>query len=265
MIDAISTYVNGAELDQVSILDMDAYEDTEINWRVRRGYGALMAAYGASCPLALNTEVTLIDHSGTRLRIRARGHADSQQGDRDHADQSDRRGSDPLPIARKARRRALPLGLANKVMLALSEPDALPKDGNLRGATMRPRWAPITCARSASPASRAFSAAALPETGRRRRRCAGAQSIGEIAGFLGNDFRRKLTPLSESAGPTTPSRAAPIRTRCPARRRARAAAPVDGRLFLPEGRPRRTFSRRRMEQGTGERAAAEVVASLATR
>ena len=44
--------------------DMDAYEDTEINWRVRRGYGALIAAYGASCPLAFNTQVTLIDHSG---------------------------------------------------------------------------------------------------------------------------------------------------------------------------------------------------------
>ena len=54
MIDAISTYINGCELDRVSILDMDAYEDTDINWRVRRGYGALMAAYGASCPLALN-------------------------------------------------------------------------------------------------------------------------------------------------------------------------------------------------------------------
>ena len=54
MIDAISTYINGCELDSVSILDMDAYEDTDLNWRVRRGYGALMAAYGASCPLALN-------------------------------------------------------------------------------------------------------------------------------------------------------------------------------------------------------------------
>src|SRR3954471_21424790 len=69
MIHAISTYVNGCELDQVSIRDMAAYEDTEINWRVRRGYGALMTAYGAPCPLALNTEVTLIDHSGHRVRI----------------------------------------------------------------------------------------------------------------------------------------------------------------------------------------------------
>src|ERR1017187_4108785 len=69
MIDAISTYINGCELDRVSILDMDAYEDTGINWRVRRGYGALMTAYGALCPLALNTQVTRIDHSGKRVRI----------------------------------------------------------------------------------------------------------------------------------------------------------------------------------------------------
>ena len=37
MIDAISTYINGCELDQVSLLDLEAYEDTNINWRVRRG------------------------------------------------------------------------------------------------------------------------------------------------------------------------------------------------------------------------------------
>src|SRR5581483_2583621 len=69
MIDAISTYINGAELDRVSLLDFDAYEDTNLNWRVRRGYGALMAAYGASLPLVLDCNVTLIDHSAKRLRI----------------------------------------------------------------------------------------------------------------------------------------------------------------------------------------------------
>src|SRR6201999_4027840 len=69
MIDALSTYINGCELDSVSILDMDAYEDTEINWRVRHGYGALISAYGASCPIAFNCNVALIDHSGQRIRI----------------------------------------------------------------------------------------------------------------------------------------------------------------------------------------------------
>ena len=57
MIDAISSYINGAETDRVSILDFDAYEDTNRNWRIRRGYGALMAAYGASLPLAFNCAV----------------------------------------------------------------------------------------------------------------------------------------------------------------------------------------------------------------
>ena len=70
MIDAISTYINGCELDQVSILDFDAYEDTNINWRVRRGYGALMAAYGAPLPLAFNCAVTRIDHSAKRAAYR---------------------------------------------------------------------------------------------------------------------------------------------------------------------------------------------------
>ena len=92
MINAISTYINGAELDRVSILDMDAYEDTDLNWRIRRGYGALIAAYGAACPLALNCAVTLIDHSGkTRPHRDHARHAHGGQGDRHRADQSHRR------------------------------------------------------------------------------------------------------------------------------------------------------------------------------
>ena len=141
MIDAISTYVNGCELDQVSILDMDAYEDTNVNWRARRGYGALIAAYGAACPVALNCAVTLIDHSGKRVRL------ETSQGTllADKvivtlptnliADETIR--FHPALPAKVAAARGLPLGLADKVMLALDDTEALPKDGNLRGATMR--------------------------------------------------------------------------------------------------------------------------------
>src|SRR5260370_21686894 len=141
MIDAISTYVNGCELDRVSILDMDAYEDTGINWRVRRGYGALMAAYGALCPLALDTQVTLIDHSGKRVRIEtSRGMLTAGKvivtvPTNLIADEAIR--FHPELPAKVDAARGLPLGLADKVMLALDEPEALPKDGNLRGATMR--------------------------------------------------------------------------------------------------------------------------------
>src|SRR6185312_8633262 len=141
MIHAISTYVNGAELDRVSILDMEAYEDTSINWRVRRGYGALMAAYGASLPLAFNCAVTLIDHSAKRLRI------ETSQGTlsadkvivtvptnliADEAIRFHPALPDKVEAASK-----LPLGLADKVVLALEDANSLPKEGNLRAATMR--------------------------------------------------------------------------------------------------------------------------------
>jgi len=141
MIDAISTYVNGCEFDRVSVQDMEAYEDSEINWRVRRGYGALMVAYGAHLPLALNTEVTLIDHSGRRVRIEtSRGTVSAGKvvvtvPTNLIADGAIR--FHPALPAKVDAARGLPLGLDNKVMLALDEPDALPKDGNLRGATMR--------------------------------------------------------------------------------------------------------------------------------
>src|SRR3954452_13251505 len=53
MIHAISTYINGTELDRVSIQDMDSYEATGSNWRVRPGCGSLVAAYGVPSPVAL--------------------------------------------------------------------------------------------------------------------------------------------------------------------------------------------------------------------
>src|SRR5712675_1712957 len=203
MIDAISTYVNGCELDSVSVLDMDAYEDTGINWRIRRGYGALMAAYGASCPLALNCQVTLIDHSGKRVRIEtSRGRLSAGkvivtvptnliaiEAIRFHPAQPDK-----VDAAR-----GLPLGLADKVVLALDQPEALPKDGSLRGATMRTEMGTYHLRPFGQPSIEGFFggrfAKELEDAGDG---AIAAQSIDEIVGFLGNDFRRKLKPLSES-------------------------------------------------------------------
>src|SRR5260370_29701422 len=119
---------------------MDAYEDTGIDWRIRRGYGALMAAYGAPCPLAFNCEVTLIDHSGKRVRIEtSRGTLTARRvivtvPTNLIADESIR--FHPTLPAKVVAARGLPLGLADKVMLAPDEPDALPKDGSLRGAPL---------------------------------------------------------------------------------------------------------------------------------
>ena len=271
MIDAISTYINGAELDRVSILDMDAYEDTEINWRVRRGYGALIAAYGATCPLALNCEVTLIDHSGQRLRIEtSRGTLTAGKvivtiPTNLIADESIR--FHPALPAKLDAARGLPLGLADKVMLALDEPQLLPSDGSLRGATMRTDMGTYHLRPFGQPCIEGFFggrfAQALEDAGDG---ALAAQSIDEIAGFLGNDYRRKLKPLAESRWAHDPFARGSYSHALPGHAGARAvlAAPVDGRLFFAgEATSPGFFSTAHGARDSGERTAGEVLAALA--
>jgi len=269
MIDAISTYINGCELDQVSILDMDAYEDTEINWRVRRGYGALLAAYGASCPLALNCEAKLIDHSGKRIRI------ETSRGTLTAASvivtvptnliAAEAIRFLPALPAKVEAARGIPLGLADKVMLALDEPEPLPKDGNLRGATMRTEMGTFHLRPFGQPCIEGFFggrfAQALEDAGPG---ALAAESIDQIAAFLGNDYRRKLKPLSESRWAHDPFARGSYSHALPghADKRAALAAPVDGRLFFAgEATSPNFFSTAHGARDSGERAAGEVVAA----
>jgi monoamine oxidase len=267
MIDAISTYVNGCELDRVSILDMEAYEDTEINWRVRRGYGALMVAYAAPIPLALNCNVTLIDHSGKRVRV------ETSQGTLTAdkvivtvptnliADETIR--FHPALPGKVAAARGLPLGLADKVMLALDQPDALPKDGNLRGATMRTAMGGFHLRPFGQPCIEGFFggrfAQELEDAGDG---ALAAQSIDEIVALLGNDFRHKLRPLSESRWAHDPFARGSYSHALPghAGDRAVLAAPVDNRLFFAgEATSPNFFSTAHGARDSGERAAGEVL------
>ena len=233
------SYINGCETDRLSILDFDAYEDTNLNWRVRRGYGALMAVYGASLPIALNCDVTLIDHSAKRLRIEtSQGTLSADKVIITVPTNLIARRSDPvLPGAagQSRRRRRLPLGLADKVMLALDEPDLLPVDGNLRGATMRTEMGTYHLRPFGQPCIEGFFggrfAQALEDAGDG---AIAAQAIDEIVSFLGNDFRRKLKPLKESRWAHDPFARGSYSHALPghAGQRAVLAAPVDGRLFF---------------------------------
>ena len=269
MIDAISTYVNGAELDRVSILDMDAYEDSEINWRVRRGYGALMAAYGAPCPLALNTQVTLIDHSGPRVRIEtSRGTLSAARvivtvPTNLIADEAIR-FHPPLP-AKVDAARGLPLGLADKVTLALDQPEALPSDGNLRGATMRTAMGAYHLRPFGQACIEGFFggrfARELEDAGEG---AIAAQAIDEIVALLGSDYRRRLKPLAESRWAHDPFARGSYSHALPGHAGARAvlAAPVDGRLFFAgEATSPNFFSTAHGARDSGERAAGEVMAT----
>jgi monoamine oxidase len=267
MIDAISTYVNGCELDEVSILDMDAYEDTNLNWRVRRGYGAMVAAYGAPCPVALGCNVTLIDHSKKRLRLETSlGQLAADKvivtvPTNLIADQAVR--FFPTLPEKVDAAAGLPLGVADKVTLALDDAEALPKEGNLRGATMRTKMGTYHLRPFGQPCIEGFFggrfATELEATGEG---AIAAQSIDEIAGFLGNEFRRKLRPLKESRWASDPFARGSYSHALPghAGDRARLAAPVNERLFFAgEATSPHFFSTAHGARDSGERAAREVM------
>ena len=152
-------------------------------------------------------------------------------------------------------------------MLALDEPEALPKDGNLRGATMRTAMGTFHLRPFGQPCIEGFFggrfAQELEDAGDG---ALAAQSIDEIVGFLGNDFRRKLKPLSESRWAHDPFARGSYSHALPGHAGARAvlAAPVDGRLFFAgEATSPNFFSTAHGARDCGERAAGEVLASLA--
>ena len=273
MIDAISSYINGCETDRLSILDFDAYEDTNLNWRVRRGYGALMESYGATLPIAFNCKVTLIDHSAKRLRIETS--LGTIAADRaiitvptNLIAQESIRFVPALPDKVDAASH-LPLGLADKVMLALDEPELLPVDGNLRGATMRSEMGTYHLRPFGQPCIEGFFggrfAQALEDGGDG---AIAAQAIDEIVSFVGTDFRRKLKPFKESRWAHDPFARGSYSHALPghADKRAVLAAPVDGRLFFAgEATSPHFFSTAHGAHDSGERAVREVIQSLSFR
>jgi monoamine oxidase len=230
-----------------------------------------MAAYGAGLPLALHTQVTLIDHSGKRVRIEtskgmlSAGKVIITVPTNLIADQAIR--FHPALPAKVEAARGLPLGLADKVMLALDEPDALPSDGNLRGATMRTAMGSFHLRPFGQPCIEGYFggrfARELEDAGAG---ALAAQSIDEIAALLGNDYRRKLKPLAESGWAHDPFARGSYSHALPghAGDRAVLAAPVDGRLFFAgEATSPHFFSTAHGARDSGERAAREVLAAQA--
>jgi monoamine oxidase len=271
MLNCVSTYINGVELDRVSIYDMNAYEDTEINWRARRGYGALVAAYGAPGPVALNTVVTLIDHSAARIRIEtSRGTLTAARVivtvPTNLIANESLRFFPALPDKVEAAR-GLPLGLADKVMLAFDgDKEALPRDGNLRGSTtkigagsyhLRPQgFASI---------EGYFGGRYARELEDRGEDGLAAAAIDEIVALLGSDYRRKLRPLSASRWAHDPFATGSYSYALPGRSgdRAELGSAVDGRIFFAgEATSLNFFSTCHGALESGIRAAEEVMVTL---
>ncbi len=239
LLDAMATYINGAPFGDIVLREHALYHDTEQNKRVREGYGALIAAYAAGIDVRLNTPVTLIDHSGERIRIvTPRGDISARAvivavPPGVMANES-LRFSPALPEKIDAAH-ALPLGVADKVFLALDNPEDLPVETRLYGSTTRTETGSYTLRPFGRPMIDGYFggpfARALENEGDG---AFAAFAIEQICGALGHGMRKRLTPIIESAWARDPYALGSYSYGSPGAQAARAklAAPVDGRLFF---------------------------------
>jgi monoamine oxidase len=157
----------------------------------------------------------------------------------------------------------LPLGLADKVMLALDDDgEALPRDGHLRGSTTRVG----TGSYHLRPQGFASIEGYFGGHFARELENAGdgamaALAIDEIVALLGSGYRKKLRPLAWSRWAHDPFATGSYSHALPghADDRAVLAAPVDGRIFFAgEATSPNFFSTCHGALESGERAAGEV-------
>lgn len=239
LIDAVSSWMNGTELDQLSVIDFGRYADSGVNWRVAEGYGALVAEHGAGLDVRLGCTVSVIDHSGPRLTITTSDGpvtADAAIVTLPTTVIAEERVKFVPRLPDKLEAAAdLPLGVADKLVLALRQPEDLEVDGHFFGRTDRSETGSYHLRPFGRPLIEGFFggrlAAALEAEGD------GAFAdfaIGELVSLLGSSVRARLTPVVATAWAADPLSRGSYSHALPGRAdaRARLAAPVAGRLYF---------------------------------
>jgi monoamine oxidase len=276
LLDATSTWGNGAELDRVSVKDYVRYDDssTNTNWRLGEGYGRLFEQLAEGLPVALATPVARIDHRGRTIRIdTARGTVTAERVivtvPTSILAAEILRFDPPLPQKIGAAA-GLPLGVDDKLFIALDGKWAgVGQDGFLVGSTTRRETMTYQLRPLNHPAIRCFFggrfAAALEREGEA---AMFAFAADELANLLGNDIRGHIAPLAATAWLNDPWSRGSYSYAMPghAGDRAILAAPVDDRLFFAgEATSPNFFSTAHGAYMTGLAAADAALASLPQR
>jgi monoamine oxidase len=271
LLDAFSSYYNGAEFDRVSILDYAAYEDSGVNWRVAEGYGTAIASFADLGRVITDCPVTTLHHDGPQLvldtpkgRVTARAAVVSVPT----PVLADGRLAFSPGLPGKAQAAAgLPLGLADKAFLGVDEPEALPVDGHLFGHADRTATGSYHLRPFGRPYIEVFlggrCARALEGEGPGGMTAFALEELGEL---MGADFRRRLHPLTETHWAQDPWALGSYSHALPghAGDRAILAAPVENRIFFAgEATSARFYSTVHGAWESGLRAADEAIASLA--
>jgi monoamine oxidase len=239
LLNAVSSYVNGVELNHVSVQDSNRYADSGVNWRVVEGYGSVIAAQATGLPIRLNCPVMLIDHRGKRLAIEtALGTV--------MADAVIVTVPTPLIAAQGIRFRpelpdkvaaasVLPLGLADKLVMAPEAPELLPMDGHLIGNPNKTATGSYHLRPFGRPLIEGFFGGRLAH----ELEAAGPGAffdfaVAELVELFGSGIRGRLRPLAETGWGRDPFARGSYSYALPSHADARAtlATPVDGRLFF---------------------------------
>jgi monoamine oxidase len=273
LINAMSTYIAGTELDRLSVKDFDRYEDSGINWRVVEGFGTLISGYGADLATELDCEVRRIDHRGKRLRI------ETSKG----AIAADRvivtvpstvlaaariQFTPELPAKLEAAR-GLPLGLADKLFMSLEQADEFAKDVRLFGHTDRTATAGYHFRPFGRPLIEAYFGGKLAADLEAQGEAAFFDfAVAELTGVLGGEFAGRVKPIRVHRWGCDPfalgsySFALPGFADC----RRTLAEPVDGRLFFAgEACSSNDFSTAHGGFNSGIAAADAIIAARRTR
>ncbi|UAK22828.1 flavin monoamine oxidase family protein [Sphingomonas nostoxanthinifaciens] len=199
-LDALSSFINGCELDSLSAADFMAYEDasTELNWRLPAGYGTFIAGLGGRLLFRLGTPVRAVANTGDGIHITtdagdiaaraaivavstevlARGQIRFSPDVTDHLHAATR----------------LPLGLADKVFLSIAQPDAVPAESHLLGRVDRTQTGSYYIRPFGRPVIECFLGGAWA------RELEGGDAVAfvvdELKGLLGGDFAAGLSPIA---------------------------------------------------------------------
>ena len=239
LLTAVGTYISGAELSRMSGRDFINYQDTEVNWSIVEGFGATIAAAGARLHAAFEAPVSRIDHSGRKLRIEtAKGTITAAQAivtlPTGLIADNEELFFPALPEKTQAAR-GLPLGLDDKLFIALADAEEFEPNSRVLGHTDRVATASYQLRPFGRPMIEAYfggsHAAALEAEGEH---AFFDFAVSELTALFGSGFARRLTPIAMHRWGADPfargsySFALPGMADC----RAALAAPVDERLFF---------------------------------
>lgn len=268
LINAVSTYYSGVELDRLSVRDFNRYEDSGVNWRVAKGMGALIAACASGLPIVLECPVRLVDRSGARLRLVT----DKGNLECDYAivtlpsaliAEQALRFAPPLPDKTEAAA-GLPLGLADKLFLALDGAEEFAAESRVAGRGDSPATGTYHFRPFGRPMIEAYFGGTL--AGELETAGAGAFAAfarEELRALFGSDFVKRLTPLAGHGWRLDTYARGSYSYALPgaADRRAALAAPVEERIFFAgEACSRASFSTAHGAFETGVAAADAILA-----